>query len=175
MGIILKHKRTGEIRFLMKGPDVIMSKIVKKSDWLEEECDNLMLEKVFVLSSLVRNSSLMSNGNHFVIDYMKHKHPSKIAISSLPKRLHLLCLTGVEDKLQDQVKNTLETLRNAGIIIWMEKVGKQASLPADYSILTFKDISPLPLAWLKFISKLGNVIAVHHLSRSHRNLHPSGV
>src|SRR5258707_9508472 len=33
--------------------------------------------------------------------------------------LELLGLTGVEDKLQDDVKRTLELLRNAGIKIWM--------------------------------------------------------
>jgi phospholipid-translocating ATPase len=33
--------------------------------------------------------------------------------------LELLGLTGVEDKLQDDVKSTLELLRNAGIRIWM--------------------------------------------------------
>jgi phospholipid-translocating ATPase len=40
-------------------------------------------------------------------------------IESLEKDLELLCLTGVEDKLQQNVRNTLETLRNAGIKIWM--------------------------------------------------------
>jgi magnesium-transporting ATPase (P-type) len=36
-------------------------------------------------------------------------------IESLEKDLELLCLTGVEDKLQQNVRTTLETLRNAGI------------------------------------------------------------
>ena len=33
--------------------------------------------------------------------------------------MELLCLTGVEDKLQESVKNTLESLRNAAIKVWM--------------------------------------------------------
>lgn len=33
--------------------------------------------------------------------------------------MELLCLTGVEDRLQDRVRPTLELLRNAGIRIWM--------------------------------------------------------
>ena len=37
----------------------------------------------------------------------------------LERDLELLGLTGVEDKLQDEVKSTLELLRNAGIRIWM--------------------------------------------------------
>ena len=40
-------------------------------------------------------------------------------VESLERDLELLCLTGVEDKLQDQVRPTLELLRNAGIRIWM--------------------------------------------------------
>jgi phospholipid-translocating ATPase len=42
------------------------------------------------------------------------------AVSSmLENDMELLGLTGVEDKLQEDVKTTLETLRNAGIKVWM--------------------------------------------------------
>ena len=37
----------------------------------------------------------------------------------LENELELLGVTGVEDKLQDGVKTTLELLRNAGLKIWM--------------------------------------------------------
>ena len=37
----------------------------------------------------------------------------------LESDLELLGLTGVEDKLQDGVRNTLELMRNAGLKIWM--------------------------------------------------------
>lgn len=36
-------------------------------------------------------------------------------IESLEMEMELLCLTGVEDQLQADVRPTLETLRNAGI------------------------------------------------------------
>ena len=36
-------------------------------------------------------------------------------MAQLECNLELLCLTGVEDKLQHNVKHTLELLRNAGI------------------------------------------------------------
>ena len=36
-------------------------------------------------------------------------------VESLEREMELLCLTGVEDKLQDRVRPTLELLRNAGI------------------------------------------------------------
>ena len=36
-------------------------------------------------------------------------------VESLERDLELLCLTGVEDKLQENVRPTLELLKNAGI------------------------------------------------------------
>ena len=36
-------------------------------------------------------------------------------MESLEREMELLCLTGVEDRLQDHVRPTLELLRNAGI------------------------------------------------------------
>ena len=46
-----------------------------------------------------------------------HDRNAKLAavIESLERDMELLCLTGVEDKLQEGVKPTLELLRNAGI------------------------------------------------------------
>ena len=40
-------------------------------------------------------------------------------VESLERDMELLCVTGVEDKLQDNVRNTLEQLRNAGLKVWM--------------------------------------------------------
>jgi len=46
-------------------------------------------------------------------------HEDEVISSILEQDLELLGLTGVEDKLQDGVKTTLELLRNAGLKIWM--------------------------------------------------------
>ena len=43
-------------------------------------------------------------------------------IESLERDMELLCVTGVEDKLQENVRNTLEQLRNAGLKVWMVNV-----------------------------------------------------
>lgn len=50
-----------------------------------------------------------------------HDRALKVAavVESLEREMELLCLTGVEDQLQADVRPTLELLRNAGI-----KVGK---------------------------------------------------
>lgn len=36
-------------------------------------------------------------------------------VEKLEREMELLCVTGVEDKLQENVRRTLELLRNAGI------------------------------------------------------------
>lgn len=50
-----------------------------------------------------------------------HDRALKVAavVESLEREMELLCLTGVEDQLQADVRPTLELLRNAGIKIWM--------------------------------------------------------
>uniref|UniRef100_A0A8B9HRB2 Phospholipid-transporting ATPase n=1 Tax=Astyanax mexicanus TaxID=7994 RepID=A0A8B9HRB2_ASTMX len=50
-----------------------------------------------------------------------HDRGLKVAavVESLEREMELLCLTGVEDQLQADVRPTLELLRNAGIKIWM--------------------------------------------------------
>ena len=42
-----------------------------------------------------------------------------VVAETLERDLELLGLTGVEDRLQDEVRGTLELLRNAGIKTWM--------------------------------------------------------
>jgi len=48
----------------------------------------------------------------------------------------LLALTGVEDKLQMDVKPTLETLRNAGIRVWMLTGDKVMQLTLTIRVLS---------------------------------------
>lgn len=43
----------------------------------------------------------------------------RVVTSMLETQLELLAVTGVEDELQENVRATLETLRKAGIRIWM--------------------------------------------------------
>ena len=44
-------------------------------------------------------------------------------VESLEREMELLCVTGVEDKLQDKVRPTLESLRNAGIKVTCPGLG----------------------------------------------------
>ncbi|XP_054711579.1 probable phospholipid-transporting ATPase IIA isoform X2 [Uloborus diversus] len=125
MGIIVKEESTGEIIFFLKGADVVMSSIVQYNDWLDEECGNMAREG---LRTLVVAKKVLTEEQYadFEVRYNQakvsiHDRSAKVTavIESLERDLELLCVTGVEDKLQDNVRPTLELLKNAGIRIWM--------------------------------------------------------
>ena len=126
MGIVVQDAQTGEITFLQKGADVVMTKIVQKNDWLEEETANMAREG---LRTLVMARKRLSGQSYS--EFKEKHHEASVRLEGrneamaavvadyLEHDLELLGLTGVEDKLQDDVKSTLELLRNAGIKIWM--------------------------------------------------------
>ncbi|KAH8826760.1 hypothetical protein DL96DRAFT_1498140 [Flagelloscypha sp. PMI_526] len=126
MGIIVRDKSTGDVLFLQKGADVVMSKIVLRNDWLEEETGNMareglrtlvMARKRLPLPQYEAYKSAYAKASISVQD--RNEKMQAVVAEYLEKELELLGLTGVEDKLQDDVKSTLELLRNAGIRIWM--------------------------------------------------------
>ncbi|GAB1287249.1 Phospholipid-transporting ATPase [Apodemus speciosus] len=125
MGVIVRDESTGEITFYMKGADVVMAGIVQYNDWLEEECGNMAREGLRVLV-VAKKSLTEEQYQDFEARYVQaklsvHDRSLKVAtvIESLEMEMELLCLTGVEDQLQADVRPTLETLRNAGIKVWM--------------------------------------------------------
>uniref|UniRef100_A0A8C0BQ76 Phospholipid-transporting ATPase n=1 Tax=Buteo japonicus TaxID=224669 RepID=A0A8C0BQ76_9AVES len=125
MGIIVRDESSGEITFYMKGADVAMSTIVQYNDWLEEECGNMAREGLRTLV-VAKKSLTEEQYQDFESRYNQaklsiHDRNLKVAavVESLEREMELLCLTGVEDQLQADVRPTLEMLRNAGIKIWM--------------------------------------------------------
>lgn len=54
-------------------------------------------------------------------------------INVLEKDMEFLGITGVEDKLQEDVCNTLESLRNAGIKVWM-LTGDKVNIKLDEAV-----------------------------------------
>ncbi|KKY22993.1 putative phospholipid-translocating p-type atpase [Phaeomoniella chlamydospora] len=115
-----------EIWFYQKGADTVMTSIVAANDWLDEETANMAREG---LRTLVVGRKRLST-----TEYEAFSSEYKIASLALQNRdtgmasvvkrhlehdLELLGVTGVEDKLQKDVKTSLELLRNAGVKIWM--------------------------------------------------------
>ncbi|KAJ8302841.1 hypothetical protein KUTeg_019237 [Tegillarca granosa] len=125
MGIIVKEEQTGEIIFYMKGADVVMQTIVQYNDWLEEECGNMAREG---LRTLVVAKKILTEEQYQEFEIRHHQAKMSLqdrnakvqsVVESLERDMELLCLTGVEDKLQEAVRPTLEMLKNAGIKVWM--------------------------------------------------------
>ena len=126
MGIILEDLQGEEIIFYQKGADSMMMPNIVANDWLEEECLNFAREG---LRTLVVGRKIL-NRDHFQ-EFQDQFKTAKAQIKNreqlvanviknyLERDLELLGITGVEDKLQDNVKLTIEQLRNAGLRIWM--------------------------------------------------------
>lgn len=125
MGIIVQDTASGEITFYLKGADVVMASIVQYNDWLSEESGNMAREG---LRTLVVSKKTLTNDQYH--DFETKYNAARLSVTdriqrvatvveSLEREMELLCLTGVEDRLQDHVRPTLEQLRNAGVKIWM--------------------------------------------------------
>ncbi|KAI9898556.1 hypothetical protein N3K66_006916 [Trichothecium roseum] len=117
---------SGEIWFYQKGADTVMTSIVAANDWLDEETANMAREG---LRTLVVGRKKLSYRQYQEFS-IKHQEASmaitnrdvgmqRVISHYLEADLELLGVTGVEDKLQRDVKPSLELLRNAGIKIWM--------------------------------------------------------
>lgn len=126
MGIIVRNRQNQEITFFEKGADAVMARIVQYNDWLDEECDNMAREGLRTL--VVAKKNLSEDAYHeFTTKYReaevslhdRNMLKQSVVETMLESNLELLGLTGVEDKLQDGVKNTLEQMRNAGLKVWM--------------------------------------------------------
>lgn len=127
MGIIVRDQHSGSITFVQKGADVVMSQIVQRSEWLDEECGNMAREG---LRTLVVGRKRLSDETYATFDKRykdaqllgadgRNDAIQAVVFECLESDLELLALTGVEDKLQEDVKQTLELMRNAGLKIWM--------------------------------------------------------
>lgn len=99
---------------------------LKPFDRLDEECGNMAREGLRTL--VVAKKSLSEEAYQ---DFSEKYHEAEVSLHDrnmlkqsvvetvLEADLELLGVTGVEDKLQEGVKNTLEQMRNAGLKVWM--------------------------------------------------------
>lgn len=133
MGIILQMtmdtidgQTPEETWFLQKGADTVMASIVATNDWLDEETANMAREG---LRTLVVARRKLSSDQYasFSAAYkeaslaLRDREAGMAAVvkAHLEQDLELLGVTGVEDRLQKDVKPSLELLRNADVKIWM--------------------------------------------------------
>uniref|UniRef100_A0A0X3PV87 Phospholipid-transporting ATPase n=1 Tax=Schistocephalus solidus TaxID=70667 RepID=A0A0X3PV87_SCHSO len=125
MGIIVRDQNTKAIHFYVKGADTVMASLVSYTPWMEDEAGNLAREG---LRTLVVARRVLTEEQYADFSSRYHQATMSVAdraakvqavVATLEVDLELLCLTGVEDRLQEGVRPALETLRNAGIKVWM--------------------------------------------------------
>lgn len=126
MGIVVRDTHTGDCWFMQKGADTVMAKIVNNNDWLDEETSNMAREglRTLVIGRKRLNPALFADFGREYEEAALLMHGREAAMQRaisqyLESDVELLGLTGVEDKLQQDVKSSIELLRNAGVKIWM--------------------------------------------------------
>uniref|UniRef100_A0A672T996 Phospholipid-transporting ATPase n=1 Tax=Sinocyclocheilus grahami TaxID=75366 RepID=A0A672T996_SINGR len=105
MGIIVRVSILGLCDLYIGGAKYFIAPSIEHCDWM------------FTLSVQETNQW----ARYVQAKLSVHDRSLKVAtvIESLEMEMELLCLTGVEDQLQADVRPTLEILRNAGIKVWM--------------------------------------------------------
>lgn len=125
MGVLLRELDTREIFFYVKGADAVMTERIARSDWLEEEVGNLAREGLRTLVVAVKRLTEQQY-EHFAAKLHEARlvksgrsQAVRSVLELLQEDMHLLCVTAVEDKLQANVRTTLEMLRDANVRTWM--------------------------------------------------------
>ena len=128
MGIVVRDTVSGEYSFLQKGADVVMAKIVQRNELVRRGDGQYSMAREDACTLVVARRKLsevayedLKARHHAASVLLEGRNEAMAAVvaETLERDLELLGLTSVEDKLQDEVRGTLELLRNAGIEIWM--------------------------------------------------------
>ena len=127
MGILLRNIETNRIVFYLKGAEVVMEAKVQENSrpFLNETCENLAstgLRTLVISQKYVSEAEYqLWNKKYQAAKTEMEDREKKIqkTVEELEEGMEFLCVTGVEDKLQVDVTDTIESLRNAGIQIWM--------------------------------------------------------
>lgn len=127
MGLVMKDDNQGTIHFFLKGADSVMIPMLDEgiASMIQENCDNLakqglrtlvMCSKIFTEEEYQAWKSKFEEAGK---DHQNREEREKEVIQQLECGIKLLCVTGVEDLLQDDIKEVIENLRAAGIRVWM--------------------------------------------------------
>ncbi|XP_060810427.1 probable phospholipid-transporting ATPase IIB [Amyelois transitella] len=124
MGIIVQEENSEEITYYVKGADVALAPLLQSS-WLAAECTRLAADGLRTLV-VAKRTLTKAEYTEFETEYKEarlsivHRNErTSAAIAKLQRGLTLLGLTGVEDRLADDVPAVLRMLRSAGVKIWM--------------------------------------------------------
>lgn len=127
MGILLQHPSSTDVLFYLKGAEDVMKSKISQKDAVRilEECENLAREGLRTL--IIAQKTLSINEyKEWEKEYKKvslcienREEKEREVIDKLEVNMEALGVTGVEDKLQENVADTIESLRDAGIKVWI--------------------------------------------------------
>ena len=92
---------------------------------IDESCDNLANEglRTLVIAQKLLSTDYFENWNQRYksaqADLNNREALIRACIDELEEDMELIGVTGVEDRLQDDVALVIESLRNAGVQVWM--------------------------------------------------------
>lgn len=127
MGIVVRNLETNRIIFYLKGADAIMK------HKLPEYQRGFVLDEVEELAKMGLRTLIISQKyiteEEFKEWFAQYEDANAVlvnrdagvrkVIESLEVDMEFLGITGVEDKLQEDVSSTIESLRDAGLGVWM--------------------------------------------------------
>lgn len=133
MGILLRNMETNKIIFLLKGADsIMMTKLVENEQiFVAEETEVLSREGyrtlVFASKELSEEewAKFDEEFKEAELDMQDRELREEECVEDLEKNMVLASITGVEDMLQENVKDCIMHLREAGI------KGRDANLSLD--------------------------------------------
>ena len=147
MTIIVKLPK-GQIKLYIKGADSVILPLITTETYKFETIENLESYANQGLRTLVLASKDLSASDYTIwnekylqaVQDIKQKE-KKIALlaQDIEKDLKLIGATAIEDKLQDQVPETIKILRDAGIKVWVltgDKVETAINIGFSCNLLT---------------------------------------
>lgn len=126
MGIVLRIEKTGKLVFLLKGADTtIRDKVDRNADMVVEEADNLAREGLRTLAFCYKflSEEDYNKWKKRYVEVTSSLHATEEdednVISELELGMKFVGISGVEDLLQDSIRETIESLREAYIKVWV--------------------------------------------------------
>ena len=127
MGIIVQQKKDGKIVYFLKGAEQALEPSLTSDEAynMKEGAEDLSLEGLRTLSFaekyLTEEEYEQWNRDYEVAAAALHKREEEKARvrKVLEEKMTYLGVSGVEDKLQENIARTLEGLKQAGIKVWM--------------------------------------------------------
>lgn len=125
MSVIVQHERTQEVYLYVKGADSVLSKISNPCAWMQSSVDSLaMLGRRTLVYSYKKLSSaqrqrFQDDLKAACLDIENRDLRLAELENALVKDLEVICVTGIEDQLQDNAEETIVALKRAGINFWL--------------------------------------------------------